>query len=160
MKYIQRAYFNLRLLISGRCPQGYGFFERHKSIIKYGFSGGLATAVSLISLYLFHDWLNWGIISAATISFLLAFFVSFILQKFWTFRDKRQDRIAGQLAGYLANGVIGLYLNAFLMHLLVVRVGVWYLGAQVLVSLAIAVQNFLVYKFIIFRKRSHEIIGQ
>lgn len=160
MRQIHEIYYRLRAFFSGNFPKCYGLCERHKAIIKYGLAGCLATAVDLIALYIFHDILNWDIVVAATAAFLVAVVVSFSLQKYWTFRDKSQDRIAGQLAIYLSNGLMGLYLNGFLMHLLVERYGVWYLGAQVVVNLIIAVQNYLVYKFIVFKKKRHETVSQ
>jgi len=42
------------------------------------------------------------------------------------------------------------------MHLLVNRYQVWYLLAQIIVNLALAVSNFLVYKFIVFKINKDE----
>lgn len=159
MRYIRQVYYRFRLFFSSNYPKGYGLCERHKAIIKYGFSGCLAAAVGLVFLYIFHDLFGWGIVVSTTAAFLVSFLVSFSLQKYWTFRDKSQDRIAGQLITYLVNGLIGLQVNAYSMHVLVEIYGIWYLGAQVLVNLIIAVQNFLVYKFIVFNKKRHEVLS-
>jgi putative flippase GtrA len=109
-------------------------------------------------LDLFYRGFSWPIIPATSIAFLVAFFVSFSLQKFWTFRDKSRDRISKQLLGYLANGLVGLYLNGWLMKLLVEDYALWHLLAQILVSAVIALQNFLVYRIIF--KKNHEDSGQ
>ncbi len=152
-------YNSLKSSAQKNYPRLYIFCEQYKSIFKYGFAGGLATAVDLVALYIFHELWGLSIIVATTAAFLVAFLISFSLQKYWTFRDKSQDRLAGQLTIYLANGLIGLYLNGFLMHILVENFGLWYLGSQILVNLLIAVQNYLVYRFIVFKKKNHETVS-
>jgi len=91
---------------------------------------------------------------------MLSFILSFYLQKFWAFNDSsRHGKTAGQLFLYLLNALIGLNLNGFLMHFLVSYYQVWYLLSQVMVIALIGVLNFMVYKFIIFKKKSHETLG-
>jgi len=141
-----------------RFPRSYQWCERHKGVIKFLLAGLTAAAVNLLVLDLLYRIFSWPIIPATSIAFLVAFFVSFSLQKFWTFRDKSRDRISKQLLGYLANGLVGLYLNGWLMKLLVEDYALWHLLAQILVSAVIALQNFLVYR-IIFKKH-HEDSGQ
>lgn len=144
--------------LASRFPQSYQWCERHKGVIKFLLAGLTAAAVNLLVLDLFYRIFSWPIIPATSIAFLVAFFVSFSLQKFWTFRDKSRDRISKQLLGYLANGLVGLYLNGWLMKLLVEDYALWHLLAQIVVSAVIALQNFLVYR-IIFKKH-HEDSGQ
>ncbi len=159
MPYISGCYQKFRQVFARYFPGVYGIFERRKKIIKFFIAGGISGGVDLVALHVFHSWLEWGIVLSTSAAFVVAFLVSFTLQKFWTFRDNSQDRIAGQLGMYLINGLIGLYLNGFLMHLLVSGYGVWYIAAQIVVNLIIAIQNFIVYKFIVFKKR-HEIVSQ
>jgi putative flippase GtrA len=153
-------YRKVRLNFQSTLPAVYDFCSRHKSVVKFTIAGGLASVVDLILLYFFHDPLGLDIVVAATLAFILSFLISFSLQKFWTFRDYGRGRTAGQFLLYFVNAVIGLNLNGFLMHLLVNRYGVWYLLAQVIVIGAIGLGNFLVYKFIIFKKKYHEAVGR
>ena len=59
----------------------------------------------------------------------------------------------------MLNAFIGLNLNGALMHLLVNEYNVWYLLAQVIVSVVIGTYNFFIYRFIIFKKNCHEVIS-
>ena len=121
-------------------------------IIRFLIAGGLATTVSTtvlhISVAIFHLWYVLG----SVLGFFAGFFISFTLQKYWTFRDSRgSDVMKKQAAMYFV--LLGVNLAS---NTLFVFIGVEYghlppVAAQILTSLIIAVQNFLVYRFIIFR---------
>ncbi len=150
---LRRYYASSRAIFSGRWPALYRACERHKNIIKFILAGGTATGLNLALLFIFHGLLKLELLVATSAAFILSFLVSFALQKFWTFRDSRQDKMVGQLFVYMGNACIGLGLNGYLMHILVEKFLVWYLLAQIIVSLVIAVWNFLVYKFFVFKKK-------
>jgi len=155
MRFLDRLYFRFRQAFSARLPRVYGFCEARKKIIKFVIAGCIAGGSDLVFLYIFHGLLHWTILIATSVAFILSFVVSFTLQKFWTFRDYRQDKMMGQLLMYLLTGFIALNLNGFFMHLLVNEFRVWYLLSQFVVNLFLGLSNFLVYKFIIFKHR-HE----
>jgi len=157
MLLINRLYFKFRSFFSRRHPDLYDFCNCHKSIIKFIISGGTAASTNLALLFFFHGLFKWDLIFSTSLAFALSFLVSFTLQKFWTFRNYRQDKVAGQLLIYLLNAFIGLNLNGWLMYTLVNKYAVWYLLAQIIVSLIIGFWNFLVYKFIIFKTDKDEI---
>jgi len=131
------------------------FFFRNlhhfKQLTRYVISGGTATAVNLGLLYVFTDLAGIWYLLSAIISFILSFFVSFILQRFWTFGDKRKDRVYKQLMAYFGLSMMNLGLNTALMYFVVDILGVWYLLAQAIISALIALESFLVYKFVIFK---------
>ncbi|NCN99562.1 GtrA family protein [Candidatus Falkowbacteria bacterium] len=154
------AYIKICLIFYQRAPRCYDLLNRHKGVVKFTIAGGLASVLDLVSLYLFHDPLGLDIVLSTTLAFMLSFILSFYLQKFWAFNDSsRHGKTAGQLFLYLLNALIGLNLNGFLMHFLVSYYQVWYLLSQVMVIALIGVLNFMVYKFIIFKKKSHETLG-
>lgn len=137
-------------------PVLYARLDRRKAVIKFIIAGGLAAATDLLLLYFFHGPLGMGVVSAASLAFVIAFGVSFGLQKFWTFRDYRSGKLPGQLSLYFLNALLGLLANAGAMHVLVNRWSVWYLLSQVLVSAALAVWNYLLYRFVIFKLGGYE----
>ena len=124
---------------------------KYKIYVKYVLAGGTAAATNLVALFALHGVLKLAIVPAASLAFCAAFFVSFCLQKFWTFRDPSR-RVLKQIFLYLVVGLFNLTLNAAAMYILVERLRIWYLLAQVLVGLVIAVESFLVYRALIFKK--------
>lgn len=125
---------------------------KHKQIIKYLIAGGTAALVDLGLLYFFTNFLGiWYLISAC-LAFVAAFFVSFSLQKFWTFRDGDKEVMFKQMRIYLAVALANFALNAGLMFILVDGFKIWYMFAQLMASGLIACESYLIYKFVIFNK--------
>ncbi|MEI6596731.1 MAG: GtrA family protein, partial [bacterium] len=130
------------------------FLQKYKRIIKYLIAGGTAASVDLVLLYILTDILGvWYLISAC-VAFSIAFFVSFFLQKFWTFRDRDKEVIYKQMRIYLIVALANLALNAVLMYALVDGFKIWYMLAQFIISGLIAIESYLVYKHFIFNKNS------
>lgn len=156
MPSINDCYCRFRHSFAARAPRLYDLCDRRKGVIKFIIAGGLAGGTDLVLLFILHGLCGFGLVFSTSAAFIISFLVSFNLQKFWTFRDKGRDKMAGQLGIYILNAVIGLNVNGYLMHLLVNSWSVWYLLAQVIVNLGLGTWNFLVYKFIIFKSCPHE----
>jgi glycosyltransferase involved in cell wall biosynthesis/putative flippase GtrA len=90
---------------------------------------------------------------SSSFAFLIAYFVSFSLQKFWTFRDNGRGKIRQQMSLYFIVGVINLLLNGSGMYLLVDKLGVMYLLAQIIMGAILGFSSFVIYRFVIFEKR-------
>jgi putative flippase GtrA len=121
-------------------------------MVKYLLSGATSTAIHLIILSLAYRHLNLGIITATTLAYLVAFGVSFCLQKFWTFRN-RDKRYFEQIYFYLLVGVFNLFFNAALMQFIVVNLGFHYILSQLFSSGLIALNSFLLYKYLVFKNK-------
>jgi glycosyltransferase involved in cell wall biosynthesis len=127
-------------------------------IVKYLISGGTAAVVSLVSLnYL--DSLGLHYLISVNIAFIFAFFVSFSLQKYWTFNDAKVSKTHHQMMIYFVITFSNLFLNSLIVHLLmtwnivphdfVFRQVVW---AQIVASAFIAIESFIIYRYLIFKK--------
>lgn len=131
------------------------------SILRLGrflISGGIATAVNLAALYLLIAVGLWYLTSSI-IAFFVGFVASFILQKFWTFKDHRRDVMGRQLVVYLAIVLVNLGLNTGLVYLFVEYGTLWPLVAQALSSLAIAFEGFFAYKIFVFKDHTKKVPG-
>jgi len=156
MRFINSFYFKIRNGFSCSCPVFYNFCEKRKSFFKFILAGCVSGGLDLIVLFLLYDVFDFGLVLSTSIAFIFSFISSFILQKIWTFRNLGQKKVLLQLATYFLNAFLCLNLNGFLMHFLVNKFGLWYLLAQLMVNFIIGFINFLVYKFIIFKKKKNE----
>lgn len=148
-----RYYYYLRKFLIKQYPNYFRFLNKYKDVIKYIITGVLATLTNLFFLFLFYEFLELRIILAVPFAFIIAFIVSFSLQKLWTFRNYSKKRLIRQLIYYFSFALFGLFLNTSLMYYLVEVLAWWYLLAQLLVTIFLAGINFFVYKFIIFYKK-------
>ena len=127
--------------------------KKHQQVLRFLVAGGLAFAVNIVSLYALTDFLHIHYLVSTVLAFLIAFNVSFILQKFWTFRDHSKDNVHVQLQLYLGMQLINLGLNATLMYIFVEYLHIWYVLSQTIIALMLAVAAFLINKAYIFKPR-------
>lgn len=123
-------------------------------LVRYLISGGTAALVNWGTLFLLVHIGTMYYLYASILAFIVSIGVSFILQKFWTFQDNLVHDIHAQFSRYLVIIFLGLALNTALVYLLVEKANVWYLLAQVIATVIIAITNFFCYKHFVFRTRT------
>lgn len=121
-------------------------------ILRYIFSGGMAAVTDLTLLYVATDIFGIWYLLSSILAFLVAFVVSFVLQKFFTFQDHGMDGVHGQAAIYLCVTGTNLALNTGMIYLLVQYADLHYMPAQILTSILIAIESFVVYQIFVFKK--------
>lgn len=130
--------------------------EKHAGkmkIVRYIVSGGTAAVTDLAFLYFFTDILGIWYVISAIMAFIIAFGVSFTLQKYWTFRDHSSDSVAAQGTIYFSISIINLGINTGLVYLLTDMAGVHYFMSQIIAAGSIAVISFFVYQKLVFKVR-------
>ncbi len=153
---ISKLYFKFRNYFSCHFPRLYRICDKYKILVKCSFSGVTVGLIDLTLLFILYHIFSWPLVVSTSIAFIFSFFLSFSLQKFWTFRNFNQSKTARQLILYFMNAFIGLNLNGFFMHLLVNQYHIWYLSAQIIVILVIGIYNFAIYNLVIFKKEKKE----
>jgi putative flippase GtrA len=125
---------------------------RLQKIARYIISGSTAALVNVGILFVLVDFVHIHYLSASIVSYLLALVVSFSLQKFWTFRESASGAVHTQFALYTVITLVNLGINTALMYAFVSVLGIWYLLAQIISGLLIAVMSYFVYQRFVFRK--------
>jgi glycosyltransferase involved in cell wall biosynthesis/putative flippase GtrA len=118
-------------------------------------SGGTAFSVDLLLLFFLTDVLKIWYIYSASLAFIAAFFISFYLQKFWTFRDNSK-KVYKQMFIYFFTGATNVMVNAGGMYVIVDKLGIKYLFAQTIMTALLSICSFLIYRFIVFKKHKAE----
>ena len=123
-------------------------------LIRYLISGGTAALVNWATFFLLVHITKIYYLYASILAFIVSIGISFMMQKFWTFRDKLTQDIHMQFARYIGVIVFSLILNTFLVYILVEKISVWYLLAQIIATAIIAVINFFAYRHLVFHKHA------
>lgn len=121
-------------------------------LFRYFVSGTTGALFHVLLLFLLHRYGHLSYLIASSVAYVLSIFLGFILQKFWTFGDKRKTVLPTQFFSYALVIGISILGNGFLLYLLVEKLNMWYLAAQVIASLIIAIQNLFLYSFFVFKK--------
>src|SRR3989338_7769623 len=127
-------------------------FIHNNTILKFFINGILAAVIHLGILYYLTDFLGVWYVGSTMIAYAIAFLFSFSLQKFWTFQESGFDKIRWQAPIYFIVGAINLGLNGVGIYLVVEKLHIWYILAQIIVSGLIAIESFVIYRYFIFKK--------
>lgn len=131
-----------------RAPEAAAPRSGHSQFIKYIVSGCTAACVNIGLLYALTEFAGLYYLFSATLSFLAALLVSFSLQKFWTFQNRETGRIHHQLLTFALVAVCNLVSNITLLYVCTEWLHLWYIAGEVLVTGALAVVTFFIYRVI------------
>jgi putative flippase GtrA len=117
-----------------------------KQEIRYIISGGTSAISNLLILYLLTDVFGLWYLFSSVASYICGFFVSFTLHKFWTFQSKELHKVPRQLSLHILLAGINLWLNTLLLYFFVEYCGLWYMFAQALTIVLIALEGYFFSK--------------
>lgn len=125
---------------------------RSWSFVKFIVSGGITALLDLSMLFAFRELLLWPYWLAINIAFAIAVMVNFSLQRFWTFSERDLRTTAHiQFVRFFLVALGNLAMNNLIMFVLSAVFGLWYLAAQVLTIGMLAMVNFVVYRYFVFK---------
>ena len=132
-------------------------YKKHKEVINYLIFGLLTTAVSLGVYYgstaTFLNPNDPGQLQAANvISWILSVTFAYIVNRKYVFESKNKNIIV-EAAGFYAARLATLGIDMALMFLFVSTLGMNDKVAKIIVQVVIIASNYLISKFIIFRRR-------
>jgi len=121
-------------------------------VTRFFVAGGSAAGTNLAIFYLLTSVMGFYYVWSSIIAFIISFFVSFTLQKFWTFRDESLSGLNTQLAKYISVALFNLAVNTAMLYLLVEYAHFHHLSAQLFTILTIAIWSFFIYHVVIFKR--------
>ncbi|MBI2612559.1 GtrA family protein [Candidatus Kaiserbacteria bacterium] len=119
-------------------------------IVRFGIAGAIATSTNIPAFLFATDVLRLSYLPASVVAFFAGFFVSFTLQKFWTFRDREMGVIGQQGLVYLFIILLNLGLNTLLVYVFVEYAGVGPIVALLVSSGLIAFESYFAYHYLVF----------
>ena len=127
--------------------------KRFAKVIRFLIAGGSAAVVNFSVFYLTN--VDGHYILASIYAFFAAFLVSFLLQKYWTFKEHTHSMVKTQILMYLAVAGMNIFIGTMLLYVLVEYFGIHnHLVAQIMSQSLIACMSYFVYKHVIFRPRN------
>ena len=121
-------------------------FSDFPLLVRYGVSGLAGYFTNILVIYCLTDLLGVHYILSAVLSFVVAFAVTFTMQKYWTFRDASLATRNRQVVWYLIITLGSLGINVLLLYIFVDIFGLWYLSSQFVILGFIALISFLLNK--------------
>ena len=119
---------------------------------RYIISGSTGAVVNIGTLFLLTHFLGVWYLASSVCAFITSFFVSFYLQRTWTFEQNTPGTMTHQMTRYFGVAIFNLLLNTGIVYVAVEYLGVWYVLAQILASVIVAVSSFFIYQHLIFNE--------
>jgi putative flippase GtrA len=144
--------------------------EKFALLLRYGIVGAFGAFLQTSFLYVWVSVLEYRetYLLGAFFGFLTALIVSFVLQKFWTFRDSTLHRTHKQFVAYGAVAVLNVLINIVLLALVKELFEYthldffdgWYLVAQVVIVCIASGTSFLFNYFLTFRDTLRGVVSE
>jgi len=126
--------------------------SKYNQIIRYIFAGGIATASNIAILFVCVHYFKLWYLTSTIISFCCAVLISYLLQKFFVFKNYLTQNMHTQFLNFFIYNLIMLGVNTLLMYFFVDIINIWYLLAQAMSAIIIACINYIYFNKIIFKK--------
>jgi len=114
-----------------------------KQLIKFAFVGAIGTIVNLTILYILTEFFLVYYIISEIFAFIVATINNYILNKFWTFKEKLHEKLIKKYVKYVAISLIALILNICILFILVEYFYLWYILAALLAIFGAFMINFM-----------------
>jgi putative flippase GtrA len=135
-------------------PAVKALWDSYGRIIRFIISGGTGAAVNLSVLAVLVEYFGWYAVYGSIGSFVCAFFVSFSLQKLWTYKNYNKEAAGMQMAIYLGIQLVNLGINTGLMYFFIEYTPLHYLAAQIITLGLIAVESYFLYTHVVFKEQN------
>ena len=126
--------------------------EKYKPFFKYCLVGSSGTLIDLGVFYVLYEVLLFHVLISATTSFILAVINNFLLNKFWTFRDKSKN-YRKQFIKFLIVSCVGLCFTLFFVYIFIEIFKIWSVLSKAMTSLIVLSWNFLGNKYWTFKSK-------
>lgn len=133
------------------------FFTKYR-IVRYVIGGGTSAVVNLTVFFVSNSVFHVHYIVSSILAFIIAFFVSWTFQKFWTFKDHSRDNMHIQGFYYLLNSIFGLGLNTLILYICVHYLSFIPILGQIVAGGLTAFCTFYISKKYIFNKQTEQYI--
>lgn len=129
----------------------YQIFLRYRQIILFILIGFLCYLIGMSQLIFLVEWLNLEVNLANIISSFITIFICYLLNVKFVFKSGRYSKSKEIFAFYVFS-FIGFFLNIGLMFLMTKYLPIWYVISKTIVTLVVAVFNFIARKKFVFLK--------
>ena len=115
-------------------------------IIRFGIVGGIATIIDFVFLYIFKEFLNFNVILANTLSFIISVTYNYIASITWVFDVNKNKNKNMQFILFIIFSVVGLIINNVILYILTDKLNIYYLISKAVATLIVMIFNFITRK--------------
>ena len=128
--------------------------SKYRGLIVYVIVGVLTTIVSLLSYYLFAYTLEIQYLISNFLSWVCAVVFAYITNKVWVFQnyDFALSNIVKEIVAFIGARIATLGIDMLIMFVMVDMLSLQDLVAKITVQVIVTILNYILSKFLVFRK--------
>ena len=115
-------------------------------IIRFSIVGGIATLIDFVCLYIFKEFLNFNVILANTLSFIISVTYNYIASITWVFDTNKNKNKKVQFVLFVIFSIVGLIINNIILYILTDKLNIYYLISKVVATMIVMIFNFITRK--------------
>ena len=123
--------------------------KRFLEIVRFCFGGATGVLGAYITLYVLTEYIGLWYLYSSIIAYITNQLVNFIIQKFWTFKNKDSKAIPKQLGLYLGIAFIYFLTNTGIMYVFVDYCHMYYILSQIILTVVLSISSYLTTKMIL-----------
>ncbi len=127
----------------------YRIYLLNRQIILFILVGFLCYLIGISQLIIFVEWLNLEVNFANIISSLITIYICYLLNVKFVFKGGRHSK-SKEIFSFYVFSFIGFFLNVGLLFIMTKYLALWYVISKTLVTLVVAVFNFMARKKFVF----------
>lgn len=132
----------------------YDLYAKHKSVLLYIFFGGLTTVISIGSFAVCDRVLSINELIANVISWICAVTFAYVTNRTWVFRSDAKGReVFKEIASFYSGRLVTLGIEEAMLLICVTLLQFNSLIVKIAAQFVVLVLNYLLSKFIVFRKK-------
>jgi len=117
-------------------------------MLRFSTAGAATVSLYYLLLAFLTEVLGFWYLTSSIAAFLIGYATNFTLQKLWTFKERSTHALSRQVTLHLALQFGNLVLNTTLLYLLVEYGQLWYITAQLILTVALSIESYFVSRWI------------
>lgn len=130
--------------------------KKHRQIILYLIFGVLTTLINIVAYWLFAHPLSLGTLASTILAWLTSVFFAFFTNKSIVFESRGKKRFLFELFTFLCSRVLTGVIDLAIMFVFVDVLLLNDMVIKIVSNIIVIVLNYVLSKFIVFRKKSED----
>lgn len=130
--------------------------KKHRQIILYLIFGVLTTLINIVAYWLFAHPLSLGTLASTVLAWLTSVFFAFFTNKSIVFESRGKKRFLFELFTFLCSRVLTGVIDLAIMFVFVDVLLLNDMVIKIVSNIIVIVLNYVLSKFIVFRKKSED----